>query len=222
MMYTKSLFLIFSLILPSVASAGWFSDDDQRTQKNCYNWYGEKESCYRQHSEKIESYVGMNYYAFNGEEQESLVGNTGFGVTYLTTSSLDAFRFIFGGTLYTADGNVYVDNTRYTGTLYSGELLLGFSVKAYRRSTVRPLLDVVGAVGFKSLDMSRPPAGVDNRTFGFSYGGRVSMGMEFGFWRSVAIKTTIDYYDVRAKDIAGSDAFPMTSLGASIGLTFFH
>lgn len=221
MMNTRVFLLILSLILPSIAGAGWFSDDDDRT-KNCYNWYGEKESCYRQHSEKIESYVGFNYLDFNGEEEESLVGNTGFGATYLTTTSLDAFRFMYGGNLYMADGNVYVGGTRYTGTLYSGELLLGFSLKAYRRSTVRPLLEVLGAVGFKSLDMSRPPTGVDNRTFGFSYGGRASMGMEFGFWRSVAIKTTIDYYDVRAKDIAGSDSFPMTSLGASIGLTFFH
>lgn len=221
MMKLHTLFFIFSLLAPALASAGWFSDDNDRT-KNCYNWYGEKEACYRQHSEKIESYVGLNYMDFTGEERESLVGNTGFGATYLTTSGLDAFRLMFGGSLYMADGNVYINDTRHVGTLYSGELLLGFSLKAYRRSTVRPFLEVLGAVGFKSLEMSRPPTGVDNRTFGFSYGGKGSMGMEFGFWRSVAIKTSIDYYDVRAKDIAGSDAFPMTSLGASIGLTFFH
>lgn len=218
----KFLILFFILIgFTPCAVAGWFSDDDDRV-KNCYNWYGEKEACYRPHNEKHESFVGFNYMDFNGEEEESLVGNTGFGMTYLTTSGLNAARFVFGGSLYMADGNVYVADTRYTGTLYSGEILLGLSLKAYRRATVRPMLDILGVAGFKSLEMSSPPTGVDNRTFGFSYGVKAAAGMEFGFWKSVAIRATVDYYDVRASKIAGSDAFPMTSLGASIGLTFFH
>lgn len=220
-MTLQHLCFLIVIAMSSITQAGWFSDDDDRT-KNCYNWYGEKEACYRQHHEKHESFVGINYMDFTGEEEESLVGNTGFGMTYLTTSGLNAARFVFGGSLYMADGNVYVADTRYSGTLYSGEILLGFSLKAYRRATVRPMLDVLGVAGFKSLEMSRPPTGVDNRTFGFSYGVKAAAGMEFGFWRSVAIRTTIDYYDVRAKDIAGSSAFPMTSLGATIGLTFFH
>lgn len=212
----------FILILSSFpAHAGWFSDDE-KSVKNCYNWYGEKEPCYRQHNEKVETLLSFNYMDFTGDEVESLTGNTGFGATYLTTSGLDAARFVFGGSLYYADGNVYIESSRRVGTITSGELILGFSFKAYRRSTVRPILDILGLVGFKSLDMSNPPTGVDNRTFGFSYGGKVAAGMEFGFWRSLALRTTVDYYDVRAQDIAGSDAFPMKSLGASFGLVFFH
>lgn len=212
-------FLILIIALPS--HAGWFSDDKEKP-KHCYNWYGEKEYCNSRHTEKNESYVGFNFLDFNGDEEESLVGNQGFGLTYLTTTSQEAFRFIYGGSLYMADGNVYVGGTRYLGTLYSGELLLGFSLKAYRRATVRPLLEVVAAVGFKSLEMNRAPTGVDNRTFGFSYGGKASMGMEFGFWRPVAVRATVDYYAVAAPDIAGSDSFPISALGASLGLTFFH
>lgn len=215
-----SIFLIVQSFIFS-AHAGWFSDDKENP-KHCYNWYGEKEHCNSRQTTKNESYVGFNYLDFNGDEEESLVGNQGFGMTYLTTTSVEAFRFVYGGALYMADGNVYVGSTRYTGTLYSGELLLGFSVKAYRRATVRPLLEVLAAVGFKSLEMSRAPAGVDNRTFGFSYGGKGSMGMEFGFWRPVAVRATVDYYHVSAPDIAGSSAFPLSALGASFGLTFFH
>lgn len=219
----NKLFALIALITTAsvAANASWFGGDDDKG-KNCYNWYGEKEHCYRTHNEKNESYVGGNFLDFNGDEEESLVGNQGFGATYLTTSSLQAVRFMYGGSLYVADGNVYVGGSRYVGTLYSGELLVGLSLKAYRRATVRPLLEVLAAVGFKSLEMSRAPAGVDNRTFGFSYGGKGSMGMEFGFWKAVAIRTTIDYYGVSASKIAGSDSFPMTALGVSLGLTFFH
>lgn len=208
-------------IFAATAHAGWFSDDAEKP-KHCYNWYGEKEHCYRQYNEKNESYVGFNFLDFNGDEEESLVGNQGFGMTYLTTSGVEAFRFVYGGALYMADGNVYVGGTRYQGTLYSGELLLGFSVKAYRRATVRPLLEVLGTIGFKSMEMRRAPVGENSRSFGFSYGGKASMGMEFGFWRPVAIRATVDYYHVSAQKIAGSDAFPMTALGASLGLVFFH
>lgn len=221
LVFVRIFFLLFPIAVVVPAMAGLFGSDDHRP-KNCYNWYGERETCYRQHSEKNETLVALNYYDFNGKEEQSLTGNVGFGATYLTTTSLDAARFVFGGSLFMADGNVWVDNMRYLGTLYSGELLLGLSLKAYRRSTVRPMLELIGTLGFKSLEMSRPPTDVENKTFGFSYGVRASMGMEFGFWRSVAVRTMIDYYDVRAKNIAGSDAFPMTSLGASFGLVFFH
>jgi hypothetical protein len=213
------LFIFAPTLLVSTASASWFGDDDKG--KNCYNWYGEKEQCYTKHSEKKESYVGFEFKDFYGSEDESLTSSTGYGLTYLTTSSLDAFRFLFGGSLYYADGFAYLSSTRHAMTMYSGEVLLGFSIKAYRRSVVRPFLEVLAIGGFKSLEMTRPPTGVDNRTFGFSYGGKGSMGMEFGFWKATALRASIEYYDVRSK-LAGSDSLPITSLGVGVGIVVFH
>lgn len=210
-------FIVFIAAVP--VQAGFFDDDEKG--KNCYNWYGEKEVCYRQHQNKKESYIGFNYMNFYGSRDESMTGSVGTGATYLTTSSLEAFRFIFGGSIYYSDSNIYLSNTGYSGTLYSAEVLIGFSLKAYRRSMVRPMLEVLGVGGLKSLQLARPPDGVDTRTVGFSYGVKGSMGMEFGFWRSVALRAMVDYYDVRA-DIAGVSAFPISSFGGSIGLTFFH
>lgn len=213
----KVLSFLVGFLLWSPAFAG--DPDEPRERDVCVNWYGEKEPCSGPYK-KTESYYGFQMYSFIGDKTKSATGSYGYGGTYLATTSQSHFRFHFGGSLYYAPTRTYLSNVSYNANILAADFILGFSIKPFLRSTVRPLIEVFALGGVKSMTMANPPTGVNDQTVGFSYGGKAGMGFEIGFSRFTAMKAMLEYQKITVSQLAGASNFPLDGLGFTLGLVF--
>ncbi len=121
------------------AHAGWFGGDE-RERDVCVTWYGEKEPCYGPKS-KTENYFGLQAYSFIGNKDKSATGSYGYGLTYLATTSESHVRFMFGGSLYYAPTQTWIAQEDYSANILAADLILGFSIKPFLRTTFRPMIE---------------------------------------------------------------------------------
>lgn len=166
------------------------------------------------------TFLGGVYNNYSGERENSFSGLDGFGVTILATPHKSHFRFVYGANLSFVDGLGYFAGSRHTATMYSADAFVGFSVYPMVTAVaIRPFLEAGGLGGFKYVDVANPPAGVEARTTGLSYGYRLSIGLESSLSTKYAVRMSADYIKNTA-DVANTSSYQMDSFALSFGLCF--
>jgi hypothetical protein len=168
-----------------------------------------------------ESYLAFKLNSFAGDRSKSMTGSYSYNLSLTTVTSKDPVSFLMGGQIGYSNTNVYINDGSPAAARYiSLDIPLGVSIKFFRYHTIRPVLDIYGLVGFKSLDMGSPPSGVDNKTLSLSYGYGGSFGLEFSFTNYTGFRATIDYEDNKAMNLANQDAFNLSALCFKVGFVF--
>lgn len=209
-MIQKFFSLLFILALPHVSKA-----DD----RNCYNWYGEKESCHPDKTRR-ETTLAVEGLAFYGERDASLTGSYGGSVLLTNVKSMGALRFMFGGQLTYSGANAYFNDVAYATQMMGADLIFGASIKPYRHVSVMPVIELAAIGGFRSFTFTNPPATVDRKELVPSYGGRLNAGIEFRLSRFYSLKPSLSYQVMRLPGVIDGEKMTLDSLGVSLGLVF--
>ncbi len=166
------------------------------------------------------TYLGGMYSSFSGERENSLAGSEGFGVMLLTTPHKSHFRLVYGAILSFEDGIGYVQSARHNTTMYSADAFIGFSIYPILTNVaIRPFLEAGGLGGFKHMEVISPPADVDGRSTGLSYGYRLAIGLETQITTKFGARISADYIKNTA-DIAGTSSFQLDNFAFNLGFLF--
>ncbi len=209
--------MLFIILATPTAWCGWFSDD---TDKLCYDWYGNRESCKRSDARR-ESLIGGQFNSYYGSETGSMKGSFGQGLMMTTVKSKNTVRFVFGGQLLFSSANSYINNIDdIPTTLMSADLIFGISIKPYNDTYLKPIFEIDFIGGLKSIEFSSPPAGIDDKNLKPSYGGKISVGLDIPMSRTFSLRPAIDYQITRIDGIIDGESFALDALGISLSLVF--
>lgn len=211
------IFILAPLVFSSHALAFWGDDEKANV---CYNWNHDRIPCNRDALRRETHFagIGRSYY---GDHDASFSGSYGAGAILSTVKSYDAVRFLFGGEVLYSGANAYINDVTYSTTMLSADLLFGLSIKPYRGSTIQPVIEIDLMGGFKSFEIANPPAGVENKNLVPSYGGKISLGIDFKLWRFTAVRPALEYQINRVSGVLDGETLNLDSLGFSLGLVFF-
>jgi len=213
----KPYFIFMLVIIASVpCAAGWFSSDERDV---CYNWNGDREPCTRS-SLRRESLLAGQFDSFYGSRDHSFVGSYGQGLVLSTVRSHNTVRFLFGGQGSYSSAKAYINDVTHNATMMSLDLFMGMSIKPYNNTTLMPVIELSVLAGLKSIEFSNPPTGVEEKNLQPSYGGKLSIGIDFKIGQRTALRPAVDYQVIRVPGIIDDENFVLDSLGFSLGLVF--
>lgn len=205
------------MLFSATAHAGWFSDD---TDKLCYDVHGNRDYCQRNGARR-ESLIAGQFNSYYGERTGSMVGSFGQGLLITTVKSRDTVRFLFGGQLLYSAANSYINNgSAIPTTLMSADLIFGISIKPYNDTYIKPIFEIDLIGGLKSIEFVNPPVGVEQKNLKPSYGGKVLIGMDIPFSKTMSLRPALDYQVTRVDGIIDNESFVLDALGISLGLVF--
>lgn len=166
------------------------------------------------------TFVGANYHSYSGDRENSLVNNESYGLAVISTPHRSHFRLHYGALISYADGRGYVQTERKNITLYSTDALVGLSIyPIVERVRIRPFLDIGGLGGIKYLEIINPPAGVDTRVTGLSFGYRIGVGLETSLDYNYGLRFSADYISNKAS-IGGASSFQFDGFAFNLGFYF--
>lgn len=183
----------------------------------CTNMLGSDQPCSKN---EMETFFSYKLTSFVGDQQKSFTGSYSHGFSMTSVTERSNFSFLLG--LQGSYGNMlaYINSLAYSSRLMGIDVPLGFSIKFFRSTWLRPVIDLYGLVGFRSLEVMAPPSGVDNKTMSFSYGYGVGLGFELGVSRKTAVRVMADYEMNSAQNLANQSGFKLDALAYRIGLVF--
>lgn len=213
----KHICLIFLLGFVGLESAFAFWDDDKKNV--CYNWNGDREPCGRS-SLRRESLLGGQFNSYYGDRDASFTGSYSQGLVLSTVKSHSSVRFLFGGQFLFSNANAYIAQTSYKTQMLSADLMFGVSIKPFKDTTLQPVFELAALGGFKSLQITSPPPGIDSKNLAPSYGGKLSLGLDLRLSRFYALRPAVDYQICRLSGIVDGERLNLDSLGFSLSLVF--
>lgn len=187
-------------------------------EPNCNRTFGPNQHCFDGDSE---SFLAFKLNSFVGDRTKSLTGSYSYNLSFTSVTGKDNFSFLLGGQLGYGSVSAYINNgSALIGKYTSLDIPVGVSIKFFKSNRIRPILDLYGLVGFKSLDLSSPPTGVDNKTIGLSYGYGGSFGLEFNIGNYTSLRGTMDYETNTAQSLANQSGFNLSALCFKFGIVF--
>lgn len=212
---------IFSICLvscsPTSAHAGWFSDD---TDKLCYDVHSNRDYCQRNGARR-ESLVAGQFNSYYGNRTGSMVDSTGQGLLITTVKSKETVRFLFGGQLLFSAGDSYINSSSaISTTVMSADLIFGISIKPYHDTYIKPVFEIDLIGGLKSIEFTNPPVGIEEKNLKPSYGGKLLLGVDIPFSKTMSLRPALDYQITRVDGIIDNESFVLDALGFSLGLVF--
>lgn len=140
------------------------------------------------------TYFAGGYQNYTGDRENSLAGIDGYSLTVVSTPHKNHFRLIYGATLSYIDGRGYVAGDRYSMFGYGADAIIGLSIyPVVKKIAIRPFFEMAGIGGFKYLDVSNAPDGIQSRETGLSGGYKLSIGLETNLGDKYGLRTTVDY-----------------------------
>lgn len=168
-----------------------------------------------------ETFLAFKLNSYIGERHQSQTGSYSYNLSMTTVTSKNWFSFLFGGQVGYGIVNFYLNNSRESqGKFLSVDIPMGISMKLFRTNKIRPVIDLYGLVGFKNLDLTSPPSGVDYKTIALSYGYAGSFGLEFSLSKFTRFRATIDYETNQAPNLANQDKYNLNALAYKLGIVF--
>lgn len=167
------------------------------------------------------SFIGVQTELYTGDEENSLSGNSGYGINFSSYSENDGpFKFVMGANLSYSSALGFLDVTEYDMTMYGADLVLGFNFSPFRKSFISPNLEIAAVSGFRMFDVLEPPAGEEEKSLTTSSGYKVSLAVDFGSNQKSKFRLYADYYKRTAGNVSGITSFSTDALGVGVGFSF--
>lgn len=166
------------------------------------------------------TFFAGTYQSYSGERENSLAGINGYGLTVISTPHYNHFRLIYGATLSYVDGRGYLAGNRHGMTGYSADAIIGMSIyPIVAKVKIRPFFELGGIGGFKYLEVSNPPTGVEGRATGLSGGYRLSIGLETNLSFKYGLRISADY-NKSTSSMLEANNFSFDNFAFSLGFFF--
>ncbi len=165
--------------------------------------------------------IEMGTILHSGTTGKSLTGTTGYYMAFRSEQRKGHFRPEMAAELQMTSGTITLDDIKVSTSVFGAAFLGGFHFFFFKEGSFQPFVGVNGVLGWHSLRMTSPPAGVEPYTQGLSYGYEATAGvdMRFGSAEGTAFRVHSGLWSV-ASSLAGVSGFQLGGIRISIGLVY--